>query len=379
MQSQISHEYYMTLALELAQRGRGHTAPNPMVGCVIVKNNQVIATGYHQKAGCNHAEVNAIETARFSQTVLKDSTVYATLEPCCHTGKTGPCTEALIKAEVKTIVIAMLDPNPLVSGKGISLLQAAGIEIILGVCESQAQKINPGFISRITKNRPYIRSKIAASLDGRVALQNGESKWITNELCRQDGHLLRYYSDAIVTTANTVLADDPMLTVRNVDIGVDIGLIDKQPLRVVIDRNLVTNPSYKVFQEQDLAKTVLITSNLADKNNSNNLELLDQFKANNITVYSLENLDMISNLWTFLGELGCNDVLVESGGKFNGYLLANQLVDEWIIYQSGLIMGSDAQSMFGINNLGSMSGLFKLKCEHIKQIDSDWRLTLKSL
>lgn len=371
--SNSSHEDYMRLALDLAEKARGCTAPNPMVGCVIVKNNQIIATGYHQQAGLKHAEINAIENC-LDLSQLADSIVYVTLEPCCHTGKTGPCVVALIEAKIKTVVIAMLDPNPLVMGQGVKLLKQAGIEVILGVCEQSAQELNSGFLSRMIKKRPYIRSKIAASLDGCVALNNGQSKWITNDLCRQDVHLIRAYSDAIVTTSSTVLADDPQLTARDLSINSKV-----RKYRVVIDNNLKTNPAAKIYQNQDIAKTIVIC-NPDMANNSNKIQAFEQL---NIKIYFIDCYHNLPNVWTLLADLGCNDILIEAGGRFNGYLLANNnklaLVDEWIIYQSGLIMGSKAQSMFNMTeyNFDSISSLFKLKCEQIKQFDDNWRLVLK--
>lgn len=361
-----SHNHYMSLALNLAEQARGQTAPNPMVGCVIVKNNQIIGQGYHQKAGLDHAEAAAIKNCLKQD--LENSTVYITLEPCCHTGRTGPCVDLLIQHKIKTAVIAMVDPNPIVAGKGIAKLEQAGIEVILGVQEHKAKALNAGFISRMIKNRPYIRSKIAASLDGSVALANGQSKWITNELCRQDVHLYRSHSDAIVTTAATVIADNPALTARNQSRD-----CLKQPIRVVIDKDLLTSMDAQIYQEQDKAKTIIVTG---VKNTS-------AVKFKDIEIFSLPNLtDNNSNkinilsLWELLGELGCNDVMVEAGGRFNGYLLANELVDEWLIYQAGLVMGPGAQNMFGIDLQGSMSNLIKLKCEQIKQFEDNWRLTL---
>ena len=376
-----SHEFYMGKALALAIKSRGNTAPNPMVGCVIVKDNQIIASGYHQQAGHAHAEVAAIknfflDNPQNNPTDLADATIYVTLEPCCHTGRTDPCTASIIQYKFKTAVIAMLDPNPLVAGRGVELLQKAGIEVIVNIGEQAARQINAGFISRMTNNRPYVRSKIAASLDGHIALGNGESKWITNSLCREDVHLYRLQSDAIVTTAATVLADNPQLMARvNQQHS---GLAIKQPLRVVIDKDLLTSPEALIYVEQDIAKTIIITSvitaNMADKHSK-----IKQFQDNHITIYYLEKINNkinMLNLFELLAELGCNDVLVEAGGRFNGYLLANNLVDEWIVYQSGQVMGPGAQNMFSIDLQGSMSNLIKLKCEQIKQFDDNWRVIL---
>lgn len=365
------HEKFMAMALELAAIGRGYTAPNPMVGCLIVKDNQILGKGYHQKAGLPHAEINAINSCHNKQEIV-GSTIYVTLEPCCHYGRTGPCVIELVKYKPKTVVIAIQDPNPLVAGKGIKCLEDAGIEVILGVGNEASAELNRGFISRITKNRPFICSKIAASLDGRIALANGESKWITNIACRQDVHLLRLHSDAIVTTAATVIADDPALTVR--DLG---DHHNKQPLRVVIDRDFVTFDLLnraKIY-DQAVAKTVVIIG-VADA------EKIQTFSHAGITVYSIATKDNkidITQIWQLLAELGCNDVLVEAGGRFNGYLLENDLSNEWLVYQSGYIMGSSAQPMFEVDDgqKNSLDQLFKLKCREVRRFDTDWCLRLQ--
>lgn len=370
------HEYYMELALELAARARGYAAPNPMVGCVIVNNNKIIGQGFHKQAGLGHAEVEAINNSDVNE--IHNSTVYVTLEPCCHYGKTGPCTDILIKNKVKTVVIAMLDPNPLVSGKGVESLKKAGIEVILNIKQNEAEVLNKGFIYRMTKDRPYITSKIAASLDGHIGLKNGESKWITSDLSRQDVHLNRLYSDAIITTASTVLSDNPSLTVRDInklDLLKDYTDI-KQPVRVILDQNLKSDINYKIYDHN--SKTILITS-VKTIESKDNQDKINCFINKKIDVYSIneqnDKLD-IAELWKLLAELGCNNVMVEAGGNFNGYLLQNNLVDEWLVYQSGLIMGSGSQNMFRIPPQDSMSGLIKLKCEQIKQIGDDWRLRL---
>lgn len=365
------HEQFMAIALELAAIGRGYTAPNPMVGCLIVKDNQILGRGYHPKAGLPHAEINAINSCNNKQEIV-GSTIYVTLEPCCHQGRTGPCVVELVKYKPKTVVIAMQDPNPLVAGKGIKYLEDAGIEVILDVGNKASAELNRGFISRITKNQPFICSKIAASLDGCIALANGQSKWITNTACRQDVHLMRLYTDAIVTTAATVIADDPALTVR--DLGTHHN---KQPLRVVVDRDFVTFDLLnraKIY-DQTLAKTVVIIG-VADA------EKIQTFSQAGITVYSIATHDKkidIIQIWQLLAELGCNDVLVEAGGRFNGYLLENSLSNEWLVYQSGYIMGARAQPMFELNNgqKSSFDQLSKLKCKEVRHFDTDWCLRLQ--
>lgn len=369
------HQHYMRLALKLAKQGAGNTAPNPMVGCVFVKNGQVIGQGYHKKCGEDHAEVNAINNVK-DKADIKNSICYVTLEPCCHYGKTGPCADELIKYEIKQVVIAVLDPNPLVAGKGVALLKKASVEVTIGVCESEAADLNRGFFSRVKNNRPFVYSKIAASLDGGVALANGQSKWITNELCREDVHQLRAASDAIVTTAATILADDCRLTAR-------LQGQTKQPLRVVIDKNLDTDVEYGIYS--DIARTIIITTVNLDVDapqDKTTAEKIKKFKEANIALYNLgldnhtNNINILA-VWELLAELGCNNVMIEAGGRFNSYLLKNNLVDEWVIYQSGLIMGGQAQNMFDIETeQHSMSDLFKLKCKQIKQFGDNWRVIL---
>lgn len=371
-----THKDFMLQALDQAAKARGYTAPNPMVGCLIVKNGQIIASGYHQQTGLNHAEINALGQVS-SAICLKDATCYVTLEPCCHYGRTGPCVESIINSGIKKVIIAMTDPNPLVSGKGIELLKKNNIEVILGVCESEARELNKGFISRITKTRPFITSKIAASLDGKVALANGQSKWITNTEAREDVHVMRSYSDAIVTTAATVMADDPMLTSR-IEPNPAYGYI-KQPMRVVIDPQLLTMPSANIYQQS--SGTVIIATDNACLSNSEYSDKIKVFESQGIEIYGISNnsnrLD-ISQIWQLLAELGCNDVMIEAGGRFNAYLLANNLVDDWVVYQSGLIMGQGAQSMFDLPQQDSMSDLFKLKCKHISQLGDNWKVILSA-
>ena len=370
------HEKFMAMALELAAIGRGYTAPNPMVGCLIVKDNQILGKGYHQKAGLPHAEINAINSCNNKEEIV-GSTIYVTLEPCCHYGRTGPCVIELVKYKPKTLVIAMQDPNPLVAGKGVQCLKDAGIEVILGVGNEASAELNRGFISRIIKSQPYICSKIAASLDGGVALANGQSKWITNAICRQDVHLLRLYSDAIVTTAATVLADDPALTVRDLGDYQSSNDHKKQPLRVVIDRDFVTFDLLnraKIY-DQTMSKTIVIIGDT-------DAEKIQAFRQAGITVYNMTTQGSkinVTQVWQLLAELGCNDVLVEAGGRFNSYLLENGLSDEWLVYQSGYIMGPSAQPMFVLDNgqKNSLDQLFKLKCKEVKQFDTDWCLRLQ--
>lgn len=378
-----NHSQYMGLALALAAKARGYTAPNPMVGCVLVNNQEVIGQGFHHATGMAHAEVEAINNAINNgyQYKLAGATCYVSLEPCCHYGKTGPCTDALIKAGIKEVYVACLDPNPHVSGKGVVALKQAGIKVYIGLKESEAKDLNQGFISRVTANKPYVRSKIAASLDAKIALHNGQSKWITNSQSRQDVHQYRLYSDAIVTTANTILADDPSLNCRVNEAHDDYRYI-KQPLRVVIDKHLETCPESNIFNLDQNCIVVTLEATLKAINIEKNQDKLNRFNQLGIKVYSLgsdgsHNID-IKQLWELLAELGCNDIMIEAGSNFNGYLLKHNLVDEWVIYQSGILMGAGARPIFDINSedspFDSMQGLFKLKCVDVQQFGDNWRL-----
>jgi len=332
----------MTLALKLSQFGRKAVGANPMVGCVITRDDQIIAQDYHHLYGKAHAEVNALEKIHYQG---ENSKVYITLEPCSHFGKTPPCAEALIKAGVKKVCIAMLDPNPLVSGKGIKLLQDSGIEVEVGLLEKEAKEINRGFIKRMKSGLPFVTSKIAMSLDGRTAMKNGESKWITSEASRQDVQMLRSLNQAIMTGSGTIKSDNPMMTVRAEN-------EDSKPLRVVIDsNNIITDKSLNIFSSD--AETLIL--------NNNNSDILPSGK-----------LDLKSALIK-LGEMGINNLLIEAGSGLNGAMTEAGLIDEFIIYTAPLILGSDANPMIEIP-LKKMSDKIKLNIVELSQIDCDIKI-----
>ena len=254
----MSHEAWMARAIRLAQLGLYTTDPNPRVGCVIVKNGELVAEGWHRKAGEPHAEKIALAAAGKK---AEGATVYVTLEPCCHHGRTPPCSDALIAARVGRVFVAMQDPNPLVSGKGLEQLRAAGIDVVTGVLGSEAEKLNPGFIKRMSQGMPYVRCKLAMSLDGRTAMASGESKWITSDASRRDVHRLRARSSAVITGIGTVLADDPSLTVRlPVDAlhGVTSKEEIRQPLRVVLDTRLSIPPDAGILGQP--GETIIVTT-----------------------------------------------------------------------------------------------------------------------
>ena len=348
---------YMTQALRLAEQGLYTTTPNPRVGCVIVKSNQVIGQGAHLKAGEPHAEVHAIQQAG-SQS--KGATAYVTLEPCSHQGRTPPCAQALIDAEVSHVVIAMQDPNPLVAGNGERQLKAAGIHVRSGLMQAQAEQLNLGFIMRMTQQRPLVRSKVAASLDGRTALSNGESQWITSEAARADVQRWRARSCAMLTGIGTILGDNPSLTVRSLD-------INRQPLTVIVDSQLRTPTQAKVVSNS----SVLIA------HASDNQQKIAALSADNVQLVHLPNAQnkvCLPSLMRHLAALEINEVMVEGGDGLNGALLSHQLIDELLIYYAPKLMGSDAKGMFGIPTLQTMQDVVSLDIMDIRQLGQDIRL-----
>ena len=332
----------MALALKLSQFGRKAVGANPMVGCVISRDDKIIAQDYHRLYGEGHAEVNALEKINYKG---ENTNVYITLEPCTHFGKTPPCADALIRAGVKKVFIAMLDPNPLVSGSGVMALQDSGIEVEVGLLEVEANKINRGFVKRMTSGLPFVTSKIAMSLDGRTAMKNGESKWITSKASREDVQMLRSLNQAILTGSGTIKSDNPMMTVRTES-------ADSNPLRVVIDsNNIITDKSLNIFSSD--AETLIL--------NNNNSEMLANGK-----------LDLKSALIK-LGEMGINNLLLEAGSGLNGAMTEAGLIDEFIIYTAPLILGSDANPMIEIP-LKKMSDKIKLNIIEVSQIDCDIKI-----
>ena len=332
----------MALALKLSQFGRKAVGANPMVGCVISRDDKIIAQDYHRLYGEAHAEINALDKINYKGANTK---VYITLEPCSHFGKTPPCAEALIRAGVKKVFIAMLDPNPLVSGRGVKALQDSGIEVEIGLLEEKANEINRGFVKRMRSGLPFVTSKIAMSLDGRTAMKNGESKWITSEASRKDVQMLRSLNQAILTGSGTIKSDNPMMTVRNEN-------ADSNPLRVVIDsNNVITDKTLNIFSSD--AETLIL--------NNNNSEMLSNGK-----------LDLKSALIK-LGEMGINNLLLEAGSGLNGAMTKAGLIDEFIIYTAPIILGSDANPMIEIP-LTKMSDKIKLNIVEVSQIDCDIKI-----
>ena len=352
---------YMSRALQLAEQGKFTTDPNPRVGCVIVKNGQIIAEGWHKKAGEGHAEVNAIKLAGKQ---ANDAVCYVTLEPCSHFGRTAPCADLLITSKVKRVFIAMTDPNPLVSGEGINKLRDAGIEVHVGILESQAEELNKGFNQRMRSGRPYVVSKIAMSLDGRTAMESGESKWITGPAARQDVQKLRAQSSAILTGIGTLLSDDPALTVRPEGDWYPDDLAVRQALRIIVTNSPIPEKA-RLFE--DKTPVLVVTSNT--KLTSTQAEVLVLPEKNG-------HVDL-TVLMTVLAERGINNLMVEAGSVLNGALLAAQLIDEIVIYMAPKLMGDSAKGIFHLPELNTMAENIDLTIDDIRAVGSDWRITAK--
>lgn len=348
---------YMSQALRLAEQGLYTTTPNPRVGCVIVKDGKVIGEGAHLKAGGPHAEVFALQQAGDG---ARGAYVYVTLEPCSHFGRTPPCADALVKAGVRRVVIAMQDPNPAVAGSGIALLKAHGIEVRSGLMEAQAHELNPGFVSRMTRNLPFLRSKIAATLDGRTALANGISQWITGEAARRDVQHWRARSCAILTGSSTVLADDPQMTVRMLDTG-------RQPLRVVADSCLRISPQALILQGGNaLVAYTRDPENKADALREGGAEL--------IHLPDGEGRICLKSLLHELARRQINEVMVEAGQGLNGALIQQQLIDEFLIYYAPFFLGGSAKGMLDIPALTEMSQRMEMEVFDLRLIGKDIRL-----
>jgi len=361
---------YMARAIQLAQRGLYTTDPNPRVGCVIVRYGKVIGEGWHQRAGEPHAEIIALRKAGKR---AQGATVYVTLEPCAHQGRTPPCAQALVQAGVRRVVAAMVDPNPLVFNKGLDLLHSAGIEVQKGPLQAQAEALNPGFILRMTRKRPFVRCKLAMSLDGRTAMACGDSKWITGPDARRDVQRLRARSSAIVTGIGTVLTDDPSMTVREEDIGERLpkGKAWRQPLRVVVDPHLSTPVDAKILRAP--GKTIIATR--AEEEYL--AELLVAKDAEVIRFPGSGDAVDLHALMEFLAEREVNEVLLETGATLSGAALRAGLIDELLVYMAPILMGSDARGLFRLPGMERMDERFELEVLDLRTVGRDLRITAR--
>ena len=353
----------MARAIALTAHGRDTATPNPAVGCVIVKDGRVIGEGWHERAGEPHAEVRALAACRQSP---EGATVYVSLEPCAHEGRTPPCVDALVAARVGRVVAALEDPNPLVHGHGANRLRDAGIRVDIGLRAADAEEAHRGFLTRMRTGRPWMRLKVAASLDGRTALANGTSQWITSEAARRDVHALRARSCAMLTGIGTVLADDPELTVRHVPCS-------RQPRRVLIDSRLDVSPQARILK----GTPPIIFTVSGDAGKRARLESLGAEVVTAPTDPAKPGKTDLAAIARELGARGFNEVMVETGARLNGSLLASGVVDEIVAYLAPMILGDAAQAMFAFPELARLEDAPRLAITDVRAIGPDWRITAR--
>ena len=344
----------MAQAIKLAKKGLGQCNPNPIVGAVIVADDKIIATGYHQQFGGPHAEVLAIHNCK-DKALLKKSTLYVTLEPCAHEGKTPPCLDLILEHNIKRVVIASQDPNPKVNGSSIRTLIDKGVEVDVGLMEDQAINLNKGFFKRILNNIPRVTSKIAVSSDGKTALNNFQSKWITNEFSRSDVQRLRRLSDGILTSYKTINSDNPRLTVRDIDSS-------KQPYRFIIDASFQSNLDAHIFKQEKVV--IFYSKEISNKPN---------LKSICIPVSCVDGVLNFTEIMKHIASIEVNNLLVEAGPGLNGLLLQHRMIDELIIYQSQSLLGGNAREMFNHPVITAMESRNQLKLMDCRFFDKDIR------
>ena len=366
----------MAKAIQLAEKGVYTTHPNPRVACLITKDQQIIGQGYHQRAGQPHAEINALNSLQ-DKDQAKGACAYVTLEPCSHTGKTPPCANALIDAGISRVVIAMQDPNPQVAGQGIARLKAAGIDVEVGILEQQARALNPGFIKRMEQGLPWVRVKLAMSLDGRTAMASGESQWITGPLARADVQRYRARADAILSGIGTVLADDPSLNVRLLEDELGIEGAVRQPLRVILDSQLQTPLDARLL---DLDGKTLIFTTESVLSKPDTAKKISLYEAKGIDVLPVKSTQegrlSLKNVLQILAKKDINEVHVEAGATLCGALIQQGLVDEIILYMAPTFMGSDARGLLQLSGLNQMKDKINLNINDIRAVGNDWRLSI---
>ncbi|MEJ2344896.1 MAG: bifunctional diaminohydroxyphosphoribosylaminopyrimidine deaminase/5-amino-6-(5-phosphoribosylamino)uracil reductase RibD [Gammaproteobacteria bacterium] len=355
---------YMSRALHLAERGLYTTDPNPRVGCVLARDGEVVGEGWHERAGEPHAEVHALRDAGER---ARGATAYVTLEPCCHHGRTPPCSEALVEAGVVRVVAAMQDPNPRVAGQGLRQLSEAGLDVAAGLLEAQAEALNPGFVMRMRHGRPFVRCKLAMSLDGRTAMASGESQWITGEAARADVHRLRARSSAILSGIGTVLSDDPSLTARPGGPAPPGGWL--QPLRVILDPHLSTPPTAGMLTLP--GRTLIVTT-------TDEPAISERLREGGADVVVLpgrgDSLDLQA-LLECLAEREVNEALLETGATLSGAMLRAGLIDELVLYMAPHLMGDGARGLFHLPALEQMAQRIELDIRDIRAVGGDWRIS----
>lgn len=348
---------HMATALRLAEQGLNTTSPNPHVGCVLVKGDEVVGQGWHRAAGEPHAEINALAQAGDR---ASGSTCYVTLEPCSHTGRTGPCTDALIEAGVTRVVFAMEDPNPKVAGAGLQRLRDAGIEVDGPLMQSEARQLNIGFVRRMATGRPFVRAKLAMSLDGRTAMPDGNSFWVTGPKAREDVQRLRARSCAVLSGWRSVQMDKAQMTVRGEEFGLDLG--DRQPLRVLLDANNRLEDSARFFQ----ASSPILVANLSRDE--------EQGHVRRVRLPEKQGHIDLDALLDLLGKEEINELLIESGPELTGAFVRQGLVDELIIYVAPKLMGSESAPLFDLP-LQKMAEALPLHFSEVRSIGGDLRIT----
>jgi diaminohydroxyphosphoribosylaminopyrimidine deaminase/5-amino-6-(5-phosphoribosylamino)uracil reductase len=363
----IDDTVWMARAIALARKGLYTTDPNPRVGCVIVRDGANVGEGFHQRAGEPHAEIYALQTAG---ELARGATVYVSLEPCAHHGRTPPCADALIEAGVTRVVLGAPDPNPRVAGQGIERLRAAGIEVTRGVLEQQATALNPGFNRRMLTGLPWVRVKLAMSLDGRTAMASGESRWITGESARRDAHRLRAMASAILTGSATVLADDPELNVRLDPEALGIEGEVRQPLRVVLDSALRIDPGRRLLTSSGGQVLVMTTSE-----DDAHRQALEKAGAEVTAVPGEAGHIALEPALRLLGDREVNEVLVEAGPTLCGALLEAGLVNEVVIYMAPHLMGDRARGLVTLPSLERMAQRIALRIDDIRAVGEDWRIS----
>lgn len=353
---------YMQRALVLAEKGMYTTAPNPRVGCVLVRDGVIIGEGFTQPAGFDHAEVQALKDARARGIPLAGATAYVTLEPCSHFGRTPPCSKALIDAGVTRVIAAMEDPNPQVSGRGLEQLRNAGIDVRCGLLEKPARELNIGFVTRMTRGRPWVRLKAAASLDGFTALANGESQWITGEAARADGHAWRARASAILTGVGTARQDDPQLTVRAVE-------TPRQPQRVLVDSKLGLPLTAKLLEGDPL----LIICAADNAEAAPRAAALRDRGAEVVALPNARGKVDLPALMNLLGQRGVNELHVEAGAKLSGSLIREECVDEWLLYLAPSLLGQ-GMGLFELPALDNLNERRRLAFHAVDRVGDDLRI-----
>ena len=356
----------MARAIAIAREGLFTADPNPRVGCVIAHGPEVVGEGWHVRVGQPHAEINALRDAGAR---ARGATAYVSLEPCSHTGRTGPCADALVEAGIARVVAAMVDPNPAVSGRGIVRLRDAGVETRSGVRESEAQALNPGYVMRMRHGRPWVRVKMAMSLDGRTALASGESRWITGREARHDVHRLRARSSAMLTGIGTVLMDDPALTPRLHDFG-ETGAVEA-PLKIVLDSTLRTTSGARLLSPPGRC---LIVHRDAHPSRA---AALEREGAELLRLPGPRNGIDLPQLLAMLGERGINEVTAECGPTLAGALMAAKQVDEFVVYVAPLLLGDDARGLLRLPAITCMDERIPLEIVGVEPVGEDWRVTTR--